>query len=268
MVGVNFWHTLRANRYQVLLWGGGLALLATLLMGMVRDDGMIEQYGKIMETFPSEILSAFGADDMATLSTPDGFIAFGFFSYILIIIAVYAVNAGLEITANDEDEGMMDIVLTLPVLRRQLVIERFLAFSVITIGILLTSFIGFLVGTQFTTLKINLGGMFLGILTLIPSTLLMIVLVVLCSVIFHRKSTAMGVGVVIILVSYFIDLLAMTTTNDIIQTLSYFSFFTYSKSQYVVTDGLAIRDLLVLTVSTMTLFGTTLYLFDRRDVGL
>lgn len=268
MIGANFWHTLKQNLHQVALWGGGLALLAVLLLSMINDNQMIEQYGKIMETFPPEIMSALGADDFAALSTPDGFIAFGFFSYILIIIAIYAVNTGLDITATDEDEGMMDIVLTLPVLRRQLVMERFLASIVITVAILLTAFMGFIVGLPFTRLTINLGGMLLGILTLIPSTLFMIALVMLCGVLFRRKSTALGVAVVIILTSYFVDMLAMTTTNEIVSALSYLSFFTYSKSQNVVTDGVVWRDMVILLSGTIGLLGATLYLFDRRDVGL
>lgn len=267
MAWANFWHTLKQHRNQIWLWGGGLAFLALLLIGMVGDMGLIESYAQIMESLPDELMSAFGAD-MAAISTPDGFIAFGFFSYILIIIAIYAVNAGLDIVATDEDEGMLDIVLTLPVLRRQLVIERFLAFAVITVSILLVSFIGFVIGAQFTTFEMNLGGMFLGIISLIPSTLFIIVLVVLCSVIFRRKSSALAVAVVIILVSYFVDMLAMTTTNDVIQAMSYLSFFTYSKSQAVVTDGVIWRDLAVLGVVTGALFLLTLYLFDRRDVGL
>jgi ABC-2 type transport system permease protein len=268
MIGANFWHTLKRNTYQVTLWGGGLALLAILLFLVINDNSMIEQYGKVMETFPPEMLSAFGADDMEALSTPDGFIAFGFFSYILIITAIYAVNAGLDITATDEDEGMMDIVLTLPVLRGRLVIERFLAFVVITVMILLVSFGGFLIGTQVSNVEISLGGMLLGLLSMIPSVLFMIALVMFCGVLFRRKTNAMAVAVAVILVSYFIDMMAMTTTNEIVQTLSHLSFFTYAKIQTVVTDGIVWRDMVVLTLGTGVLLSATLYLFNRRDVGL
>lgn len=268
MIGANFTHTLRRNWTQALLWGGGLALLAVLLIAMVGDMNMIASYGKIIESFPPEIMSALGASDLEALSTPDGFIAFGFFSYLLIIIALYAVNVGLDITANDEDDGMLDLVLTLPVKRWQLLVERLTAFFLITIAIFLIAFSGFWIGQSFSTLEINLGGMFLALLSMIPSTLLMIMLVVFCSVVFKRKSTALAVSIVIILTSYFVDMLAMTTINPIIQALSNLSFFTYSKSQYVVTTGLVWRDMWILLGATGALLMMTLYLFNRRDVGL
>ena len=90
---------------------------------------------------PPLLLQAFGMTDAAQLATPAGFLDFGFFSYMMLVLAAYAVIAGLSVTANEEDRGIMDVLLSLPIPRWRLVVERFLAYALILVLILVLTFL-------------------------------------------------------------------------------------------------------------------------------
>src|SRR5690606_37942930 len=82
-------------------------------------------------SMPPTMLAAFGVgDDISILTTPEGLIAFGLFRKMALIFAAYPVVIGLRATANEESEGILDMVLTQPVPRMQFLFERFLAYVV------------------------------------------------------------------------------------------------------------------------------------------
>ncbi len=268
MVGVNFWHTIRQSLRQVAQWGGGLAFLAALLMSIVSDVSVVESYADLLEAMPPEVMLMFGATDVAAISTPDGFIAFGFFAYALILMSVFAVGAGLDITASDEDEGMMDTVLSLPLARWQLVAERFAAYTVITVLIMLVSFSGFLIGTFLSPIEISLDRMFLGVLNVIPGTLTIIAITAFAATVVRRKGMALGATAGVVAASYFLDFLAESADNAALTAASKLSLFTYYDSQGVVASGLVWADVFILLTATSALFAGAVWAFQRRDVGL
>ncbi|NJL57177.1 hypothetical protein HC928_20100 [bacterium] len=70
------------------------------------DDGL-DAYVDLLEDLPEGLLSAVGIADAATLGTPEGLVGYAFFGYLLLIMSVFAVIAGLNVSANEEDRGIM-----------------------------------------------------------------------------------------------------------------------------------------------------------------
>src|SRR3954466_12868953 len=103
MTGVVFMNTLRRNWLNGLYWAIGIALLGVYIIVVVPNVDMLKQYADLVKTMPPLLLQAFGASASADITTPAGFLGFGFFSYILLVIAAYSVVAGLNVTANEED---------------------------------------------------------------------------------------------------------------------------------------------------------------------
>src|SRR6266496_498349 len=106
MNGVVFIETLRRGWRGMFYWGLGFAIYAMMIVMVVQDANMLKQYGEITKTIPPALMQLLGGD-AASLATPEGFLAYGFFGYLLLIFAVYAILSGLNITANDEDAGIM-----------------------------------------------------------------------------------------------------------------------------------------------------------------
>lgn len=267
-MGAIFRYTLRQNGQAIWQWGGGLASLGLMLMLIVTDMDVITGYAELMDAMPTELLGFFGVESTDLITTPDGFIAFGFFAYGLMILGVYAVSAGLNIVSSDEDNGRLDVLLSLPVSRPRLFVERFAAYGVITTLLVIFSFSGLLLGSLFSDMEYNMGRLFVGTLNMIPGTLVMIALTAFFSVLFRRRGTALSVSAAIIILSYFTDFLAESASNAVLDFANRLSLFSYYDSQRVVREGLILGDVAVLLTATALFFAVSIWLFDRRDVGL
>jgi len=116
-----FRYTLRRFWGQILGWGIALALLAALIVGMY--DSIADQQAQfevLLESYPPELMAFFGADDFATsLFTPEGFISVELFSWMPIVIGIFAVLMGSGLLVGDEEKGTLDLILAHPVSRTQ-----------------------------------------------------------------------------------------------------------------------------------------------------
>lgn len=270
MSGAIFTETLRRNWRQILYWGISLALLGWMIAAIVQDVDMLKQYEQIAQNFPPVLLQMFGAEDAATLATPEGFITYGFFGYTLLILAVYAVIAGLGVTASEEDAGILDVVLSLPVPRWRVVLEKLAAYMLIMVAIIAVSFLGLLVGVQMSPVmaEVNLGRLAEGILNMMPSSLLMIAFTTFVAAIVRRKGTATGIAAAFIVVSYFLDFLGKAASESALGNVRAISFFTYYDPQGVLVNGLNVGSVALLLVVTALLVAGSVWAFQRRDVGL
>lgn len=268
MAGVVFQETLRRHWRQMIYWGVGLGLLGFYVLVVIKDVDMLEQYAALAERMPPALLQMFGMGDAASLATPEGFMSFGFFGYTLLVLAVYAVMAGLNVTANEEEDGSLDSLLAQPVPRWRVMVEKLLAYAVTSAGILAVSFLFLAVGTQFSEIPVSLGRMLEGSVNMLPSIWLMIAFTAFVAVVFRRRSTAVMVASVFIVASYFIDFLGEAATGSLADALRTVSFFSYYNPTAVMVSGLDVGSMALLLAVTAALVGGALWFFQRRDVGV
>jgi ABC-2 type transport system permease protein len=270
MTGTIFNETLRRNWRQILYWGISLAFLGWAIAAIVQDVDVLKQYEAIAKNFPPALLQMFGAQDAATLATPEGFITYGFFGYSLLILAVYAVIAGLGVTANEEDSGIMDIILSLPVPRWRVVLEKLAAYMLIMAAIIAVSFLGLLIGVQMSPVmrEVNMARLVEGTLNMVPSSLLMIAFTTFVAAVVRRKGTATGVAAVFIVGSYFLAFLGKSASESILGSVRSISFFSYYDPNAVLVNGLNASNFALLLAVTALLVVGSVWAFQRRDVGL
>src|SRR5438045_8365662 len=93
--------------------------------------------------------------DPTKLMSPEGFLSLAFFSYLPLVLGVFAVLAGSGLLVADEENGTLDLVLAHPVSRASLFLGRLLAFVTATLAILALSWLGFVVAMPWS--KLHLG---------------------------------------------------------------------------------------------------------------
>lgn len=269
MSGAIFIETLKRNWRQVLYWGIGLGCLGFYVVSIVHDVDVLKQYQDIIGTkLPPAMMQALGISDMAVLATPEGFIAFGFLVYGLILLLVYAVLAGMNVTANEEDDGTMDVLLALPVPRWRVVTEKLAAYMLMSALIVFVAYLGLLGGRLASPLEFPVDRL---MLTSVPLTLgiwFVLVATAAAGVFFRRKSTALMVIISFIVVSYFLNFVGNAASGTVAASVKALSFFQYADAQNVVQHGLTFSSLAILSVVTAALFGLSVWLFERRDVGI
>lgn len=270
MAGVIFTHTLRHNWRQILYWGIGVGLLGWGVAAIVQDVDVLKQYEAIAKNFPPALLQMFGAEDAAMLATPEGFITYGFFGYTLLVLAVYAVIAGLGVTANEEDAGIMDVLLGLPVARWRVVLEKLAAYMLIMVAIIAVSFVGLFIGAQMSPVvrDVNVARLAEGAFNMIPSALLMIAATTFLAAVMRRKNTATAIVAAFIVASYFVDFLGSAASGSALSNLRFVSFFNYYDPQAVLVNGLSLVNVALLLAVTVLLVAGSVWAFQRRDVGV
>jgi len=267
MSGTVFMETLRRKWRTMLYWGLGLAIYGFFITSFVQDSNMLKQYGELMKNMPPAMMAMFGAD-AASMATPEGFIGLEFFSYSLLVTAIFAVTAGLDMTANEEDAGIMDVLLSLPLVRWRVIVEKFLAYLLMLVVIILVMTVGLTVGNQASAIKIDVPKLLQSGLNILPGTLLMMAFTTFIAVLVRSKGTATGIAAVFVIGSYFLNSLGEAASGTIIDQLRAFSFFHYFDYNGVMLNGLNWGNIGLLIAAAVLLFGGSLWLFQRHDIGI
>jgi ABC-2 type transport system permease protein len=270
MAGAIFFETLRRKWRQVFYWGGGLIIWALYPFLLMPDQEGLKGYQDLIEGFDSTIIKAIGLDSGPSLATPEGFIGYAFFSYILLIMGVYAVISGLNVTANDEDSGRMDMLLSLPIPRWRIVVETVAGYMVMLIAICFLAFIGLLLGSAVTPVDVNIATIrFLeGALNIIPGTALMMAVTVFIGVLVQRRTTAAALAGGFVVVSYLLNSLANIADSSFVNALGKLSLFEYFDRATVLQSGLVWSDVLILLGAAIVFTVASVALFERRDIAV
>lgn len=269
MSGIVFTNTLRRNWKQIIYWGIAFALMGFYVIAVVPDVDMLQQYADMVSNMPPLLMQAFGFKDAAQLATPEGFLGFGFFGYMLLVLAAYAVFAGLSVTTNEEDRGIMDVLLSLPIPRWRVVLERFLAYTVIIIGILAVAFAG-LWGATLSTQGLNLdtGRLFEGVVNMLPATLLVLAFTVLAGTVARSRGLAVAAATIFVVASYFIDFIGSAASGTAAANLRVLSFYSWYDGSQIMYTGLQWDRVVLLIAVAAVMAAGSLWFFERRDIGL
>ena len=120
------------RRIAMIWWVVGMVLLTlwlAVLYPVLRDSDAMQDF---LEEFPAELLAAFGMDP-DTFLTGAGYLSAQMFSFIApIVILAFAIVAGVAATAGEERRGTMDMLLSTPVTRRSIAIQKGLSLATLT----------------------------------------------------------------------------------------------------------------------------------------
>ncbi len=258
-----FAYRLRRLRGQILGWGIALALLGLMMVsfyGTIAEQQ--EQFDQLLEAYPQELMAFFG--DVETFTTPSGYLGVEFFSYMHLILGIFAVLIGSGLFASDEESGRLDLIMAHPITRRSLFWGRLLAFIVATVAILVIAWMGLAVPSRWTDLNIvsivDLAWPFLSIFGVLVffATLALLLSLVLPS----RRSTAMVSG--LLLVANFF-LVGLSQINADLESLAELT------PMYYYQGGAAMDDFnagWVIGLSAVALIFALLawWRFERRDI--
>ncbi len=268
MIGAVFLETLKTTWKQMVYWGIGLAAMAMLIVIMVPLFNM-QDMRQLLESFPPVILAMIGVGkELEVFATNEGFVAIGFFGKSALIFAVYPVVMGMRITANEEDNGTMDVLLSLPVERARVVIEKFLAYGVSCVGVVILIYLGLHIG-------VLLGGVKLDVLRLAEVTFYLIPLMVfimaatmLIAVLARRRTVALGIVTAYVIVSYMLQTIGLAAEGTVAEPIGAVSFLTYYNAGDILAQGFIWPHIAGFVILSGILLVASLYRYERRDIGI
>lgn len=268
MLGVTFFEQLKRSWRLILYWGGGLSLLVIFVMSILQDVTVLNQYSDLLGKLPPQMLNGMGLEDATALATPEGFVGFIALTYGTILMAIFSVVVGLDVTANDEDEGIMNVLLSLPIPRWQVLLERAAAYALIVIAIALLEFVAIFVGTFLIPVEVNLRPLFLGCMNLIPGTLSLMAVTIFFASIISNKVIATGLSAAFVLTSYVLFVIGgAVRDNTFGYMLGRLSVWTYFDGQTVIREGLNPANIGGLLALVVVLMVASVWAFQRRDIA-
>lgn len=262
-----FIEQLKRGWRSAVFWGLGIGLLGFYVTSVIQNAEILQQYEQILSALPAPLLAAFGVTNAESLVSPEGFIGFGFLFYAILMLAVYAVLSGLNITANDEDDGIMDVVLALPIPRRRVIAEKFVAYALLSVVIVIIAGMGLFAGASVTIIELDRGKLLAGTINLLPTMLIIMAFTAMVASLIARKGIVASIASAFVILSYFLFTIDNATDSPITTALGQLSFFHYYDAEQVMQTGLALGNMALLLGLTVVCVAISLIAFERRDIA-
>ncbi len=256
-----FLRTLYDKRWFILGWSLAMSATAGLMVAMYPafKEGMEE----IIATMPAQFQGLAG--DASSFGSMETYLASQLFDIrvpLLLMIAAAVMAVGLTVTP--EEKGHLRTILSGRFSRTSLYIQTWYAALMMVIAIVASM-------ALVTILSVLAIGdpvpwrtlLTLGIMTVAFIMMTFTIVYALGAATGSRMLT-LGIGLMIIIASFILDIGAAVDWLDSVQVLSLLSYF---DAAMVPADGVDIVDQLVVLSITLVSFVIGLVLFRRRDIG-
>jgi ABC-2 type transport system permease protein len=259
-----FLNSLSRFRGQILGWGLSLGLLAGFLTAFY--DTIAEQkesYMQLLSGYPKEMWALFATSGVAQMFTPAGYLNLEFFSYMTLVVGIFAVLAGGTLLAGDEENGTLDLILGHPVSRTALFAGRSLAFLTAAIAILAVTWLGFALVVPGTVMDVDAGELALPMVSLFGILALFGSLALLLSMLLPSgRAAAMTSGIAMV-GCYFINVLA--NIDDSLEPLAKVLPFRYYQGGLAI-DGMNWGEWSAMLAVSALFVLIAWWRFMRRDI--
>ena len=110
---------------RFLWWSVGLSAINILTILLYPSLADVPEFDEVFETMPEAIARLF-VGDVVSLTSPEGYLNSQLFIVALpIIFLIFTIARGSGAIAGEEERGTLDLLLSLPVRRSQVVLEKF-----------------------------------------------------------------------------------------------------------------------------------------------
>ncbi len=199
-------------------------------------------YGTITGWFRSEIASIYGP----------------------LVVGALAITGASAVTAGEEEDGILALVLAHPIRRSRLIASKAAAIGAVVLIIALATWIGLIVGVA-----LGGGGIAIGHMAALAVQLAFFgfatgAVAIALGAGNGRRSTASGVAAAVAIVGWLINSFAPLVSA--LAWLKYVSLFYYYAGRDPLTRGVYVPGIIVLGVVTVVLTAIAMVGIDRRDL--
>jgi ABC-2 type transport system permease protein len=241
-----------------------VAAYAGLLMAIYPSIAAIADLKDIFDKLPEamRVLFAPGGID---ITTPEGFVATEFFSIIgPMLFFAYTIALGGSATAGEEERGTIDLLMSLPVPRWRVALEKFAAMAIGTVLIGVGLLGGLAAGALAGGVDLRLDGVAAIIASGVLLGLLFGALALFLGGLTGRRTLSIGIAFGVAIASYLVY--SLSGLVDFLEPLRPVSAFTYYIGDNPMENGLRLVNVGVLAGTGLVFLLLSLVAFERRDL--
>ncbi len=254
--------TLRDQQRPFVAWGIGIAGVAAMYAAFypsVRNSAADLQ--KYLDQLPDAIKNLLGGD----YTTPAGYLRSETFSILgPILFLVFAIGAGSRAIAGEEEGRTLDLLLSTPIRRRQVLIDKWLSLTLTTLGLAVV--LGFaiaLVGPLFQ-LRIGIADVAAACLMIFLLAVMFGTIALAIGCFTGRRGLAIGITGAVATITYILNVLASGV--HALAPLRPVSPFRWYLEPDPLVVGLRALNVAVLAGVTIVALAAAWLAFDRRDL--
>ncbi|MFZ0546073.1 MAG: ABC transporter permease subunit [Candidatus Promineifilaceae bacterium] len=254
------WQELKFRRNGIIGWSIGLCWFPLIYIGIY--PSIAEQMAGLADL---EIYKALGMN----LGTFEDWIASILFLFVPLLLSVYALINATGTLAGEEEDGRLEMMVTLPLERKQIVIAKAIALNIATIIVLLVvsivSAIVFLSIQSQVETEIKALDLTLTMLTTWPIVFAMSMLSMFLATVCPRRRIAAIIAAAIIIIGYFgTNLASQVNSLKALKPLFIFSYL--DSTSNAVLKGQPAGDVAILLAVGVVCFVLAVYFFMQRDL--
>lgn len=253
-------HELLSRWVVVLGWGFGLGIYGVMYVGIYPEAG--EEMAALADI---SFYKAFGIE----LNTFEGFIASTLIQFTPVMLAIYVIMASTATLAGEDDRGTLELLVTTPLKRWQIVTVK--AAALVVVSFLILAIVGMFSALTLIWIKrsvevdIDAAQLFISILSSWPITLAFLMIGIFFGACFPNQISASVATTVVFLVSYFGAILTgYVESLNVVRPFLLFAYFDSSAELF--SKGVQASDVSVLLGVAAFFFVLALLSFQRRDI--
>lgn len=252
------WQEIKFRRNAILTWGLALCFFPIVYLGIY------PQLAEEMESLADlEVYQLMGV----SLGSLEDFIGSVLLLFVPLILSIYAVVNGTGTLAGEEEDGRLEMIVTLPLPRWQIITAKAIALSLATFLILVivslaTAAVFVSIESQLDT-DLTAMTLFIAVLSTWPLVFAMGMISLFLAAFSARRRIASAIGIALIVVSYFgNNLTQMVSSIEPLRPLFLFNYLDFTGR--AITEGQPTGDMVVLMVVGVIAFGLAVFFFQRR----
>jgi len=256
--------TLRDHSKPTLWWTFGLlAMFAVELWAYPYITDSTTEMRKIVEAYPEAMRKMFRMDDYFSGA---GFLGTEMYSFMVQLVFIALGGAyGAAASAGEEDRGTADVLLGLPVTRRQVLMSKMLALPIAFAAVTAAVIALLAVGTPLAGLDASLWNIMIATIAAALLGLFSAGFAYLLGALTGRRGLALGASIGVSMISFIVFSLApMVSAFDRVID---FVPWQWAFGNSPLNNGADLPHLALLLACSLALMAAALWAFDRRDIS-
>jgi ABC-2 type transport system permease protein len=255
-------HTLRERRRGLLGWSLGVAALAGLMAAYwpsIRDSADLQSFTR---NLPEAMRALIGGGDY---STAVGFLNAELFAFMMpLLFLIVAIGMGARAVLGEEERGTIDLLLSMPITRRRVLIEKALGGLLVLAALGVVLFGALLLGDAIVDMGIPAGRLAAISLAVVLVALPFGALALLLGCATGSHGLALGLTSTAAVAAYMLNALApLIGSLDRWQDASPFAWYA---SGDVLAGHLSLAHVALLLGTALVLAAAAVVALDRRDL--
>ena len=265
MLGNVFLKSLRDQFLATVWWGLGLGLLAAVMIAFYPSIRGNDDFNTLLESYPENLMALFGMTELTDITSAAGFLNAELFGLMApLIFVIHGIVAGSGAIAGEEGRGTLEILLTEPISRGRLVVQKFAAMITVSAALAVVLWIVLFTGA----LAIDMDVSAVGLAAITFSVMLLGVafgaLAFAAGCFTGSRSTSAAMVAAVAVATYLMN--AAGGIVSYMQAAKWLSPFFYYNDSDPLVNGLSPVHTAVLLSAAAVLFGAAYFGMGRRDL--